>query len=427
MMKWKSPSDNTIDFTLRSIYSTREQEKGQQKEDQEAVDGDNDGSAKSNAEQTNEDGQANTEGRRYWQLFVLRDSNNYVFYDWIEFDDINDVSDAEELKRRHGIEDDAIIECHWDPAKKVAHIPPPALLGMWGQGWSNGKGGWRFHRVRRDKTTPNAEWVVRNIEESIWDSLNEEDITVFINQNATTIRRLIKEGPKFDSRPNSRSRSYSNRYSTSKRAVRRNDNDHGGYRMAQSQEYSNSSSNTARWKRKNEFRANYALGEGDHGDSASGSMPDRWEGQIISSRDLSKRTDASYKHRDQYQHRDYAQNRTYRGGLGRSYSDADVMSGSVEERMDISPSRSNKSGRYYYNSNSFQKNANQGGRYGGPFAYDRRSPTEQLYENFKAQHGRGERDAFSSASTPNPAPRHRQRTTNQEAPATDDSLLHYEG
>jgi len=127
MMKWKPPySNKAIEFTLRSVRSG-------------LVDSDSlrtfyHQHQRHSQEQPNENG-----GERcYWQLFVLRDSTNYVFYDWIEFS-------PGDLKR-HRIEDGIVVECQWDPAKKIFHPPPSSLLTMWGAGWSGGKGGWQLRR-----------------------------------------------------------------------------------------------------------------------------------------------------------------------------------------------------------------------------------------------------------------------------------------
>jgi hypothetical protein len=180
MMKWKPPAQNTIDFTLRSVtadvrHGHPAQEAKSESEGDDASQGESDvvfvkaadgddskAEAEAGAEAQDRTGDAEADAapdqRRYWQLFVLRDSNNYVFYDWIEFssdDDEEEKNDDEEkseseesdVVRRHGLDaDNCIIECHWDPAKKIAHPPPASLLDVWGRGWSSGKGGWRFHR-----------------------------------------------------------------------------------------------------------------------------------------------------------------------------------------------------------------------------------------------------------------------------------------
>jgi hypothetical protein len=187
MMKWKPPAQNTIDFTLRSVTADvrrhghpAQEAKSESESEGDASQGESDiafvkaadgadsnaeAEADAEAEAQDRTGDAEADQRRYWQLFVLRDSNNYVFYDWIELSDDDDEveknedeekSESEEksgreresdVVRRHGLDaDNCIIECHWDPAKKIVHPPPASLLNVWGRGWSSGKGGWRFHR-----------------------------------------------------------------------------------------------------------------------------------------------------------------------------------------------------------------------------------------------------------------------------------------
>jgi len=49
-------------------------------------------------------------------------------------------------------------------------------------------------RVRRDKTTPITEWEVRDIEETVWNRLKEEDLSAFYKWNAQALRELAEKG-----------------------------------------------------------------------------------------------------------------------------------------------------------------------------------------------------------------------------------------
>eukprot|EP01114_Cavostelium_apophysatum_P013376 TRINITY_DN3228_c0_g1_i1.p1 TRINITY_DN3228_c0_g1~~TRINITY_DN3228_c0_g1_i1.p1 ORF type:complete len:676 (+),score=191.65 TRINITY_DN3228_c0_g1_i1:135-2030(+) len=115
VFKWKSPEENTIDFSLQKVED------------------------------------------KYYGLFKLDSRSkggDLVFHDYI--------SPPEDSSKN--LEDfvGKICECHWDP-KKDTETPKGQT-----------RGGWRINRIRTDKDSPNADWVISGIEKCIDEWITED-------------------------------------------------------------------------------------------------------------------------------------------------------------------------------------------------------------------------------------------------------------
>lgn len=98
-------------------------------------------------------------------------------FKWIHLDDADRFVIERARRTLQGRRRDAhtIIECVWDPDKQV-ELYDPAAPTWQDAHYATETGGWRFERVRADKSMPNAESTVNSVIASIEDGVTKEEL-----------------------------------------------------------------------------------------------------------------------------------------------------------------------------------------------------------------------------------------------------------
>jgi len=132
IFKWKTPMENTIDFLLKQNNEEDENQEREKKRESE-----------------NEEGE-----EECYQMYVMGNNNRLTFWDYLNLE-------PNDKEGKLVVEEGRIAECFWD-----------ANLERW-----------RLLKLRRDKSTPNAEWVANQIWQGIEAGLLEEEELVSILSN----------------------------------------------------------------------------------------------------------------------------------------------------------------------------------------------------------------------------------------------------
>lgn len=160
IIKWKPPSENTIDFKLRLRFPP----------------------------DLKRDPRGNLPDLRakpFFQLdeFVGGTHDNYRYFDWLYVED----EEWEDMKASQEQFDDRVVECSWDPNGGPLEISQKEK-GVNGELDSSRPPGWRLHRIRNDKHDGNHTSIVQKIIQSIVDGVEKDELL----QEEGTIRTLWK-------------------------------------------------------------------------------------------------------------------------------------------------------------------------------------------------------------------------------------------
>mgnify|MGYP001036451607 CR=1 FL=1 len=147
IFKWKTPMENTIDFHLKR--NNEEDEENQEREKK-----------RGSENEKNEEG----EGEDCYQMYVMGNNNRLTFWDYL-------VLEPNYKEGTLEVEEGRIAECYWDANMER----------------------WRLLKLRRDKNTPNAEWVANQIWQGIEAGLLEEEELVSILSNHEPYRNTARD------------------------------------------------------------------------------------------------------------------------------------------------------------------------------------------------------------------------------------------
>jgi len=160
IIKWKPPSENTIDFKLRLRFPP----------------------------DLAKDPRGNLpdlQAKPFFQLdeFIGGTRDNYRYFDWLYVED----DEWEDMKASGEQFDDRVVECSWDPNGGPLEASQKAN-GANGELDSTRPPCWRLHRIRDDKHDGNHTTIVQKIIQSIVDGVEKDELL----QEEGTIRSLWK-------------------------------------------------------------------------------------------------------------------------------------------------------------------------------------------------------------------------------------------
>jgi len=150
LLKWKPADMNSVDFQVRTVWR-------------------------------NETGSPGPQPR--FQIFIAQSGMlQSEPYDWITFS-----PKMQERFENDALADRRVIECVYDPEWETLTYPDDDDVT-----WDNPvprRGGWKYERMREDKTLPNDVKTVKSVEQSAKDGVTQEELLSRLQQHYNSLRR----------------------------------------------------------------------------------------------------------------------------------------------------------------------------------------------------------------------------------------------
>jgi len=125
-----------------------------------------------------------TEYANWWQGCVVNKAGHNCHFDWIKLDSPKDqpAEDGSTQNKEETPKEGDIVECWWDSTRQLDHW---YYMHWYGENYAEqgyGRGGWRVYRQRKDKDTPNVDWVAKKVWESIVQQITLDQIVAAVHK-----------------------------------------------------------------------------------------------------------------------------------------------------------------------------------------------------------------------------------------------------